>query len=791
MILYILKSASCLALLLFFYHLILEKEKMHNFNRFYLLIGVIVSLIIPFATLTVAVPAISTLQITPFEPTFIVEETSPILVEETIDHTKYILSIYAIISCLLFFRFVRNLFKIIQKIRLHANIKLKKASLVLVDNPILPHTFWNFIFINKTDYKNGKIEEELFTHELTHVTQKHTIDVLLIEFLQAIFWINPLFIFLKKAMQLNHEFLADENVINQHKNTFHYKHILVNKAAWNNEYYLASNLNYSLTKKRLKMMTTQSSKTKIWLKKLAVIPLLAGFIFLFAERVEAQEIIEEVKPKNSNEILIFLKKDKKLKINNVILILSDLKDEIDQKITKINNAYIVLEAEANSNLKKQFIEEIRNELNKSGIYQISFKNFILSPNSDLIKLKGEREINEIRKNQVEEVVEEKTKKASLERYNKINKKYESFRKEKPHFVKSSKEKQNELNEMFSFMGRIYFELSKEDKKKTKRPIHPDYPYIRLIKNNKVFYKLRKDLTEEDKLLIPPPPPMRNASKEEIKKNKKVYKNWKKRTGNDFAPPPPPKKKEENNDEKKENSFTEKLKKLNAKEKLRGENNNEIEFTNRNNQANNSIYVVKSPQNIYKFRESTGLTEEQRIKLTKDKKYFIDDKELTYDDFMKIESKNIKSVSVLSNRIYVVTKTGKDPKINTQKSKKQLPSSFIRKANEKENFVFNSVEFVKSEKESKLNDVEKKQFLLRKTIIQATTLNEKKFNFKIDGKESKINGVYKYILDNPLCEISTKKDKKNILTLNIDKFKETKMSNHDLQNVYSKVFENIK
>ncbi len=111
--------------------------------------------------------------------------------------------------------------------------------------------------------------------------------------LQVVFWINPLFILLKKAIQLNHEFLADETVINQHKNTFQYQHLLLNKAAWNNEYYLASNLNYSLTKKRLKMMTTQSSQTKILLKKLAVIPLLAGFIFLFAERVEAQEIIKE------------------------------------------------------------------------------------------------------------------------------------------------------------------------------------------------------------------------------------------------------------------------------------------------------------------------------------------------------------------------------------------------------------------------------------------------------------------------------------------------------------------
>ncbi len=58
-----------------------------------------------------------------------------------------------------------------------------------------------------------------------------------------------MFFFIKKAIQLNHEFLADEKVINQHKNTFQYQYLLLNKAAWKNEYYLASNLNYSLTKK--------------------------------------------------------------------------------------------------------------------------------------------------------------------------------------------------------------------------------------------------------------------------------------------------------------------------------------------------------------------------------------------------------------------------------------------------------------------------------------------------------------------------------------------------------------
>ena len=297
MILYILKSATCLALLLAFYHLVLEREKMHNFNRFYLLGSVLFSFLAPLYIIYIDVAPLI-LKATPTTSfSYPTEITPEIVVEKSIDYTLIFIGIYSLISSILFIRFGKNLFHIIQKIRKNKQVKYQKAVLVLVDDAILPHTFWNYIFINKNDFENQKIEQELFTHELTHVTQKHTLDVLFLEFLQAIFWINPFFILLKKAVQLNHEFLADETVINQHKNTIQYQHLLVNKAAWKNDYYLASNLNYSLTKKRLKMMTTQSSQTKIWLKKLAVFPLLAGFIFLFAERVEAQEIIEVKKYK--------------------------------------------------------------------------------------------------------------------------------------------------------------------------------------------------------------------------------------------------------------------------------------------------------------------------------------------------------------------------------------------------------------------------------------------------------------------------------------------------------------
>jgi beta-lactamase regulating signal transducer with metallopeptidase domain/biopolymer transport protein ExbD len=301
MILYLLKSGLCLALLLAFYHLVLEREKMHRFNRFYLLGSVLFSFLAPaFIIYVEAIPTfLETVPTSISQSNFNSQEgISPIItpIDESISYITYFFWFYGLISSILLIRFFKSLFHITQKIRKNKKTTHLNAIIVLVNDEILPHTFWNYIFINKIAYEAKEIEEELFTHELTHVTQKHTIDVLLIEALQILFWINPLFFLLKKAVQLNHEFLADDSVIASHNNISEYQYLLLNKAAWKNKYYLASNLNYSLTKKRLEMMKKSNSKATILIKKLAIIPLVTGLIFLFANRVEAQTNVKSPQP---------------------------------------------------------------------------------------------------------------------------------------------------------------------------------------------------------------------------------------------------------------------------------------------------------------------------------------------------------------------------------------------------------------------------------------------------------------------------------------------------------------
>ncbi|MBC5863810.1 M56 family metallopeptidase [Flavobacterium turcicum] len=282
---FLIKSTLSLVVLLGVYHLLLEKEKMHRFNRFYLLFALVFSMVIPFITIEV-VQEITQPTVTPGNIQIL--PVTAVVVEETNYVPIALWGLYGLVTFVLGFRFMCNLMQISKKMKSNTPIAYQNAQLVLVPEKTLPHTFLNTIFINETEYNNRQVEAELYTHELTHVTQKHTLDILFIEVLKTIFWFNPVFIFYKKAIQLNHEFLADEKVVDSYNDVPFYQSLLLSKANANPTFYLASNLNYLITKKRLLMMTKTTSSSKSIAKKMILIPVLSGLFFLFCFKTIAQ-----------------------------------------------------------------------------------------------------------------------------------------------------------------------------------------------------------------------------------------------------------------------------------------------------------------------------------------------------------------------------------------------------------------------------------------------------------------------------------------------------------------------
>jgi len=290
---FLIKSTLAMGVLLGIYYILFEREKMHRFNRFYLLGALLFSFIVPFISLSTNTPSVvNTASITLEE----VVIGSPVTVKPTLsasyNYTQALWFGYLTISILLLFRFTKNSLYLIGKAKKNQTVKYQKATLVLVGETTLPYTFFNYIFVNKDDYMQQKIECELYTHELTHIRQRHTLDIVFIEILKVIFWFNPVLYIYKKAIQLNHEFLADESVVITHDNVISYQNLLLKKAVGARSLPLASNLNFSITKKRLIMMTKTTSRSNALLKKIIVFPLLAGVVFITYSHTPALKNIE-------------------------------------------------------------------------------------------------------------------------------------------------------------------------------------------------------------------------------------------------------------------------------------------------------------------------------------------------------------------------------------------------------------------------------------------------------------------------------------------------------------------
>jgi bla regulator protein blaR1 len=289
MINYLINSTLCSGLLLLVYKLFLEREKMHRFNRFYLLGSLIISLAIPLISIelpensspilqqTFNSSAMQIVDIKAIGANFITQRSA----ENPVDYFRIVFVIYGLISLFFLAKFSINIFKIYQKISKSPFEKYNNSTLILMDEKLVAHSFLNYIFLNKTEYENGEIEPEILLHESTHVSQKHSYDILFIELIMSFLWINPFVYFYKKAIQLNHEFLADEAVIQSAFDMKSYQYLLLKKATNLQGVLLTSNFNFSTTKTRLIMMTKRTNPFILFAKKASIIPIFALMILLF------------------------------------------------------------------------------------------------------------------------------------------------------------------------------------------------------------------------------------------------------------------------------------------------------------------------------------------------------------------------------------------------------------------------------------------------------------------------------------------------------------------------------
>ena len=290
---YLIKSTLCLLVLWGFYKIALEQTAAHHFKRFYLLGSLIIALALPLITLsyTVAIAPQPTLaETTGFEPvTFTENAVQP--VEEPTNWLPISLGIIYASGVLLFgFRFLRNLIRLRRKINNNENVPTKSHINVLLVEKVIPHSFLRFIFLPKKDFKNNAIAPEVLQHEQAHVTQKHSWDILFIEILQVVLWFNPLLLLLKKSIALNHEFLADQAALENNNTIENYTNLLFTYSGGAHHTALSSPINYSLTKKRILMLSKTRSVKKLAERLALFVPVLALCVYFFNQEIVAKPL---------------------------------------------------------------------------------------------------------------------------------------------------------------------------------------------------------------------------------------------------------------------------------------------------------------------------------------------------------------------------------------------------------------------------------------------------------------------------------------------------------------------
>ena len=304
MILYIIKSILCSVLFIAAYYLLLEKERIHRFKRWYLLSTLVLSLGIPLITVEINQPQLATqvgtvsqyvIEYIPYLP-----EQSHVTAASENTSTGFswpiiLLIGYGIITAVLLLRILNNFLSILSDVGNKTVSEHREAALVLHEKHVIPYSFLSYIFISPQDVNN----KHILLHELTHIRQRHTLDILLVEFIHCLMWFNPAMLLYKKAIRLNHEFLADEVVIRNYP-TVDYQNILFQKTRLNNALSLASSFNYSATKKRFIMMTTMKNQTRALIKITLSCLLLVCAVLVFPKKIYAQDVPPMVKESPAN-----------------------------------------------------------------------------------------------------------------------------------------------------------------------------------------------------------------------------------------------------------------------------------------------------------------------------------------------------------------------------------------------------------------------------------------------------------------------------------------------------------
>lgn len=313
LMIYAIKSAIALTLLYIPYTLMLRREKQFRFNRIVLLGILVASLVLPLLNVSslsmddnpvvhvaqqqvieMGVP-VKQAKVESVPVTDYVYEDSPSLF--VISWFTVLSLIYIIGMAVVLMMRLWQLARMGKVIRGGALWKDARDGFTIYchqDN-VAPFSWMHNVVISQQDYEsNGR---EIIIHELGHIRNHHSFDILLLTAVEMLQWWNPVVYLLGISLRDIHEYEADAHVLQTGVSLRDYTTLIIRKAVGASPYVFSNNFNHSLTKKRIYMMNKMQSKPWMRYKVLYAIPIAFFTLSVFAtpKFVEAsKQVIDKV-----------------------------------------------------------------------------------------------------------------------------------------------------------------------------------------------------------------------------------------------------------------------------------------------------------------------------------------------------------------------------------------------------------------------------------------------------------------------------------------------------------------
>ncbi|HEY3429068.1 MAG TPA: M56 family metallopeptidase, partial [Cyclobacteriaceae bacterium] len=296
MINYIIEANVALLLFLTIYWLFLRKETNFRFLRFFMLIAIFVSALLPFIHLNRSEDAaiLTIKQVIPeyWLPEIVIggEAGKP---QQAYTNAAYDIWQFAgwvyITGMVIFFLWLTMQLGYILIMLRNASVYTIDAFKIIETSEDKPSfSFFNLIYIGRSHELTSAEKEQIIRHEQVHAHELHSLDILIVTILGIVFWFNPFIRTYKKIFIQLHEFEADARAVESSDVNMYCS--LLARVALQSHFPIASHFNESLTVKRIEMMRTIKRKIENW----KLVAVTASIAFCFVVIACQDQIIEEV-----------------------------------------------------------------------------------------------------------------------------------------------------------------------------------------------------------------------------------------------------------------------------------------------------------------------------------------------------------------------------------------------------------------------------------------------------------------------------------------------------------------